>query len=75
MVYLDSKFKGVLRMEGLNRILKANRGSRGRLAKFLGVDPTTVWRWATGSREPNFKMLITISDYFAVSIDELIRVV
>lgn len=42
------------------------------LAHAIGTSPTTVYRYASGAREPDLKMLIKIGDVLHVSIDELL---
>ena len=42
------------------------------LAMELDLGNTTLQQYETGLREPNFKTLIKIADYFGVTIDYLI---
>lgn len=54
-------------------ILKDLREKRGLsqrdLAKLLGVSASTIGMWESGKREPNFKTLIKIANFFDVSTD------
>ena len=40
------------------------------LGKELGVSSHTIYGWEKDNKEPNFDMLIKISQYFNISIDE-----
>ncbi len=42
------------------------------LAEKLGLSKATVSAWETGRNQPSFDMLITLSDFFGVSIDFLL---
>ena len=42
------------------------------VAKALGTTQRKVSYWENGSTEPDIDMLIQISDYFEVTIDELV---
>ena len=42
------------------------------LAKELGVSRTTVAMWETTGQYPPAQMLITIADFFEVSIDSMV---
>ena len=57
-------------------ILKELRTAKGlgqvTLAKELGVSKGIISLWENGLREPTMSNLIALSDYFGISIDELI---
>ena len=57
-------------------ILKELRTAKGlgqvALAKELGVSKGIISLWENGLREPSMSNLIALSDYFDISIDELI---
>lgn len=57
----------------LMRLRKAKNLTRQALADNLNLPVTTVAGYETAGREPRFSTLIKISDYFGVSIDNLIR--
>ncbi len=46
--------------------------SQVRLGIELNIDQTTISHYETGVREPDYKTLILIADYFDVSIDYLL---
>lgn len=56
--------------------IKELRNSKGvsqqKLAEALGVSRSTVAMWETGNSEPDSEMLITIANYFDVSVDYLL---
>jgi len=58
-----------------NRIkeLRLQKGiTQEQLAQHLNVAKSTIGMWENEKREPNFKMLIRIADYFDCSIDYLL---
>ncbi len=66
-------------MEYVNKfkdILKELRLEKGlgqvELAKKLGVSKGVISLWENGLREPGMYSLILISDFFGISIDELV---
>lgn len=55
------------------KILRKKLGiTQARLAKKLGISPSTVGMYEQGRREPDSTMLIKIADLFDVSVDYLI---
>ncbi len=46
--------------------------SQGALGERLGLAKSTVNMYESASREPNFKMLSTIADFFSVDVDYLL---
>ncbi|MBE5933651.1 MAG: helix-turn-helix domain-containing protein [Lachnospiraceae bacterium] len=65
MNYFGENFKRLRKDKGLNQ---------EQLAEIFNVaDRSTISRWETGSVEPDLDTLIQISDYFDVSLDELIK--
>lgn len=55
------------------KLLRKNVGlNQKKLAEGLGVALSTVAMWETGSRQPNYKMLNKIADFFGVSYDRLL---
>lgn len=46
--------------------------SQNEFAKIIGVKQSAVGNWESGIREPNFNMLLKISDSLNVSIDYLL---
>ncbi len=57
--------------------LKELRKERGitqlKLAMDLGLNQNTVSRYETGEREADYKTLISLADYFDVSVDYLLE--
>lgn len=49
-----------------------NDTSQADLAKYIGVDRTTLSHYESGFRVPNIFVLCKIADYFDISIDELV---
>ncbi len=66
---MDEKIK-------FSEILKELRTSKGigqvALAKELGVSKGIISLWENNLREPTMSNLIALSEYFGISIDELI---
>ena len=60
----------------LKESLKTMRIERGitqeQLAKKLNVSLKTISHWETGYTEPSISQLISIANYFDVTIDELV---
>ena len=55
------------------KILREKAGlSQAELAQRLGIAQSTVGGWESGKREPNFAMLLTLSNFFQVSSDFLL---
>ncbi|MDR0975350.1 MAG: helix-turn-helix transcriptional regulator [Christensenellaceae bacterium] len=57
-------------------MLKELRLEKGKgqveVAKDLGVSKGIISFWENGKREPTLSMLLALSNYFKVSIDELV---
>lgn len=58
-------------MERLKDLRRKNGVSLKELAFFLCVKPSTISYYEKGSRNPSFKHLIELSNYFNVSINYL----
>lgn len=60
----------------IGRFIKELRKERGltqeQLAEQFGVSRRTVSRWETGSNLPDLDILVEMSDYFSVSLRELL---
>lgn len=53
--------------------LRTNKGlKQEELAKILGLSRSTITKYETGEREPDFEILEKIADYFNVSTDFLL---
>lgn len=55
--------------------LRIEKGlSQQELAQILNVTQSTVAKWESGDREPNFSILIELSNYFNISTDILLGI-
>lgn len=73
--YMIKDKKEEKRREMMFRIkeLRLQKGiTQEQLAQHLNVAKSTIGMWENEKREPNFKMLIRIADYFDCSIDYLL---
>ena len=59
--------------KNIKYIRRKNRSSQQELADHLGLGRTSLGDYERGRTEPDIKTLIGLSDYFKVSIDDLIR--
>ena len=59
--------------KNIKYIRKKNRTSQQELADAVGVGRTSLGDYERGRTEPDIKTLIRLSDYFNISIDDLIR--
>lgn len=64
---MENKFKDILKM--LRQ--EANVG-QVELAKAIGVSNGIISLWESGKREPTMSSLISLSNYFKVSLDYLV---
>lgn len=58
--------------EQMKELRKANGLTQATLAKALGIGQTTVANYEKGVRLPDLDMLISIANYFSVTIDTLV---
>lgn len=56
----------------LAELRKSKHLTQQQLAEILGVTNKTISRWETGTYMPPVEMLVCLSDYFHVSINELL---
>ena len=63
----ENKFKDILK-----ELRQEKKLGQVELAKELGVSKGVISLWENGLREPNMYSLIVLSNYFNVSIDELV---
>jgi transcriptional regulator with XRE-family HTH domain len=55
------------------RYLRENKGmSQGELAEHFELNRAAIGSWENGIRTPDIKMIVKLSEYFAVSLDELV---
>ena len=64
---MENKFKDVLKEIRLEKNV-----SQVKLAESIGVSKGIVSMWETGQREPTLSSLVSLADYFGVSIDYLV---
>ena len=57
----------------LKTLRKKNRITQRELADALHISQTSVSKYERGESEPDIAMLIEMSDYFGITIDEFIR--
>ncbi len=63
----ENKFKNILKELRIERNL-----GQVELAKAIGVSKGIISLWENGLREPSMYCLISLAEYFNVSVDELI---
>ena len=56
----------------IKELREKNNISQMELAKILKVSPAAVSNWEKERRQPDLNMIITIADYFGVSVDQVI---
>lgn len=65
-----------MNQEKMGRFLKTLREEKNltqeRLAEILGVSNRTVSRWETGRNIPDFGMMIQLSDFYGVKLNEIV---
>lgn len=59
--------------EKLISLRKAEGLSQEELGAELGVSRQTVSKWESGQSYPDFQRLVLLSDYFGLTLDELVR--
>lgn len=66
---MENTFKDIL------KFLRLERGmGQVELAKDLGVSKGTISLWENGLREPSMSSLITLANYFGVTVDYLVGI-
>lgn len=63
-------------MESLGKIIETERKnkqlSQAKLGKIIGVSQDAISLWEKGKAKPNIDTILTLADYFEVSIDYLV---
>ena len=59
-------------VERLNSLMKQNKLSKQALADAIGVSRAAASQFAHGANLPSIPTLVTIADYFNVSLDYLV---
>lgn len=57
----------------LKKLRKQKRITQHDLAEALHISQTSVSKYERGESEPDIEMLIKMSDYFGVTVDEFVR--
>lgn len=58
--------------EQLKNLRKSKNLTQKQLAEFIGASERGIQNYEIGIRKPTFDILITLADYFDVSIDYLV---
>lgn len=64
--------KSIINMQRLKQLRKEHKITAKQLGEKLQVAESTISLYENGKREPNFKTLLKIADYFCVSVDYLL---
>ena len=56
----------------LKELREQHNISQSELAKILKVSSAAISNWEKGKRQPDLNMIITMADYFGVSVDQVI---
>ncbi len=57
----------------LKKLRKQKKMTQRELAEALHISQTSVSKYERGESEPDIAMLIEISDYFGITVDEFVR--
>lgn len=57
--------------EVFNKLLETSNQSVYALAKNIGANDVTVYKWRDGETMPSLNMAIKLADFFDVTLDEL----
>lgn len=61
-------------LKNLDYLMRVNHLSRARLARELDIAPSTINTWfSKGCENISLRFLIKISDYFKITIDDLVN--
>ncbi|MBO7215318.1 MAG: helix-turn-helix transcriptional regulator [Clostridia bacterium] len=58
--------------QNLKLLRKTQKINQKKLAKIIDVSPKTVSHWETGYTEPSINQLISLANFFDITIDELV---
>ena len=59
--------------EQINNLRKQHGLSQDDFANLFNVSRQTISNWENGKSYPDLEMIIKVSDYFKISIDELLK--
>lgn len=57
--------------ESFNRLMKEKKLNALQVSHATGIPKSIIYCWTKGEREPKLEQLVTLSEFFGVSIDEL----
>ena len=61
-------------LKNLDYLLRVNNLTRAQLSRELNIDPSTINTWfSKGCENISLRFLIKLSEYFGVSIDDLVH--
>lgn len=60
-------------LTNLKTLRKKQRMTQRELADALHISQTSVSKYERGESEPDIEMLINISDFFGITVDEFVR--
>ena len=58
--------------ERLLQLMQARRVNASDVSRYTGISEAALSRWKSGKQSPNMMALISLSDYFGVTIDYLV---
>ena len=58
--------------QNLKLLRKTQKINQKKLAKIIDVSPKTVSHWETGYTEPSINQLISLANFFDITIDYLV---
>ena len=61
----------MVNIDYLRRLRRQNRMNLGDLARIVGKDRSTIWRYENGKVEVPTNVLFVLADYYQVSVDSL----
>jgi transcriptional regulator with XRE-family HTH domain len=64
-VYLSQNLKYLREQKGINQC---------ELSEHLGLTQSAIGNWEIGNRTPDIEMIVKLSEYFSVSLDELVLI-
>lgn len=59
--------------DNLKRLMQEKKVTNYRVAKELGMSPASVGYWLNGERTPDTKNVLKLSEYFGVTVEQLMK--
>lgn len=69
---MENIFNKILLGLNIKHLRKANKLTQGELCKLLGVNATRLSNWEVGLSTPDLEFIVKISNYFGISLQELV---